>query len=97
MWGIGCFNPAMSFYGPSFPFMGGMWGCSSMFLGPSMFMSPFNMVSGMAGSMIGSGLGGTLGYLAFGGMSNPWMGMTGMMMGSMFGSSLGWLAGSFGW
>lgn len=98
MWGIGCFNPCMSFFGPSmFPYMGGMWGCSSMFLGPSMFCSPFNMFGGMAGSMIGSGLGGALGYFAAGGMHNPWMGMTGMMLGSGLGSSLGWLAGSFGW
>ncbi|MCE7870567.1 hypothetical protein DYH09_09345 [bacterium CPR1] len=76
-------------------YMGGLWGCSSMFMGPMMF-SPMSMYGGFAGSMIGGGLGGALGYFAAGGMNNPWAGMTGMFVGNMLGSSLGWLAGSFG-
>lgn len=101
MWGIGCCDPfgGMGFFGPSAwgcaPFFGGMWGCSSMFMGPS-FYSPFNFYGGFAGSMIGSGIGGALGYFVAGGARNPWMGMTGAFLGSSLGSSLGWMAGSFG-
>lgn len=99
MWGCVDFCSPMSFFGPSFgcmPYMGGMWGCSNMFMGPSMFFNPMPFYGGFAGSMIGSGIGGALGYFAAGGSHNPWMGMTGAIVGSSLGSSLGWLAGSFG-
>lgn len=100
MWGIGCSPFATpGFWGPAPMFgsyMGGLWGCSSMFMGPMMFSPMSSMYGGFAGSMIGGGLGGALGYFAAGGMNNPWAGMTGMFVGNMLGSSLGWLAGSFG-